>query len=261
MAEIDQIVVPYYLYKIINNLNGKIYIGVTSDPDKRKKQHLHYKRANPKTLIKRAVNKYGSNNFTFEVICSGSREYIYDLEVKAIELYESAKSGYNLKPGGVGGKGCSVPSRKDDKPVFAAGFWFPNKRTVLGKLGISLNVYEARRQSGNLVNTQIAPRKTNSTALAVPNYFKGFWFPDLFIASEIFNIRPETIRQRILRGYVEEKGIKSSKKVIRKYSVLGKSFNTLQEASELFGIPYTTIKNRISKGVPSYGYIYEIQEQ
>jgi hypothetical protein len=226
------------------------------------RQHFYNRNQNKNSIIRKAVNKYRPENFSFEVICIGSREYIYDLEVKAITLYNTIGSGYNIKPGGIGGKGHKVKSRSDDSPIYVMGFWFPNKRTALTSMNLSPNVYESRRKAGTLGdNPYVVPRKSNSTALRVPNYYKGFWFPDLFVVSELFNITPESARQRILRGYFEEDNKKSKNKIVRKYFVLGKSFTSLEEASEFHEIPLTTIKNRISKGVQNYEYTYEIQER
>lgn len=304
----------HYLYKITNLVNGKIYIGVTCNPQNRKQQH--FVKVKQGTLVNQAVIKYGKNNLTFEIICIGSKDYIYDLEPKAIAFYNSnaiTGHGYNLCLGGVVNnninKGKPVQKRVDDKFIYVSGWWFPNTRTAkkklnwgqgmissrrkagllgetqipdkkhgkqdavyvtgfwfpfkkmaIDKLNMSLNVYEKRRLDGTLGDLIQPQRKTNSSALAVPNYFKGFWFPDLYIASVIFKMRPETIRQRILRGYSEEKGTKTNKKVVRKYLVMDKAFDSIQEASEFYSIPATTIKNKISKGYPFYGFTYEIQE-
>lgn len=304
----------HYLYKITNLVNGKLYIGVTTNPTKRKLQH--FTKSKVGRLVNKAVEKYGKDNFTFEVICIGSKEYIYDLESKAILSYNSDANeghGYNLCIGGMinnqVNKGKSISKRSDDKPVYVSGFWFPNKRTslkalnwgegmfnfrkkekVLGKisyskkrygpqqfvyaagfwfpskkvviksLDISPSVYEKRRIEGSLGDLISPERKSNSTALGVPNYFKGFWFPSLYTASEIFNMRPETIRQRILRGSFEEKSGKTKTKTVRQYLVKGVVFSSLQEASDHFNIPYTTVKNRVSKKLPDYGYTYIIKE-
>jgi hypothetical protein len=243
-------------------VNGKLYIGVTDNPKSRMKQHLYNKNQNKNSVIRKAVNKYGPDNFNFEVICIGSKDYIYDLEVKTIALYNTMVDGYNILPGGIGGAGGKVRSRSDDSPIYVSGFWFPNKRTAISSTNISPNVYEKRRQDGTLGDyPYLVPRKSNSTALRVPNYFKGFWFPDLFVVSDLFDITPESARQRVLRGYVEQNDKKSKNKIVRKYFVLGEAFTSLEEASEFHEIPLTTIKNRISKGVQNYEYTYEIQER
>lgn len=302
----------HHLYKITNKINGKIYIGVTGNLEHRKLCHLRYHGHN--RPVNKAVLKYGEENFTFEVICTGSREYIYDLEPKAISLYNSMFTGhgYNLSPGGEGGQGGKrgpIKKRSDDKYVYVSGFWFPNKRTalkslnwglglyqsrkkmnclgdtyftakrhgpqepvyamgfwfdskktLLEKLNLKDNVYEHRRRNGILGEVIQPPRKSNSTVLNVPNYFKGFWFPNLFIASSIFNKTPESIRVQILRGNFEEDRRKKSTPPRRVYSIEGKPFNSLYEASLEMGVPETTLKNRLSKNYENYEYTYIIEE-
>ena len=261
MAELDNIAdVPWYLYRVTNRVNGKVYIGVTYKPEVRKKEHLYYKKANQGSLLKKAVNKYGPEEFDFEILCVGTSDYIYELEAKAIEKFDSIDNGYNLKPGGRGGLGHKVKSRSDDKPVFVSGFWFPNKRTAMKSMVITMNSYNHRQATGTLGHV-VLERKSNSTALKVPNYFLGFWFPNLEIPSELFNIRPETIRQRILRGYFEEKRGKQPYKIVRKYMIQGKAYSTLEEASDELGIPKTTLKNKVSKQHENYGYTYVKEER
>ena len=105
-----------YIYKITNKNSGAVYIGQTSrDYKTRWNEHLNYlgQDYDPQkaSLLHRALNKYGKNDFDFEVIEEtddlNEREqywieyyhcYIYD------PLYEK---GYNMTPGG---KGCTQPS-------------------------------------------------------------------------------------------------------------------------------------------------------
>lgn len=58
------------IYKIKNLLNGDFYIGSTQNLVKRYYTHLYDMRKNRNTCVKlvRAVNKYGEENFSFEII-------------------------------------------------------------------------------------------------------------------------------------------------------------------------------------------------
>jgi group I intron endonuclease len=90
-----------FLYIITNLVNGKQYVGITTDPDKRKSQH--FTGCNGSKLVFQAVKKYGIENFTFEILYEGDKEYIKSLEIKIIEtLGTMIPSGYNLTAGGDG---------------------------------------------------------------------------------------------------------------------------------------------------------------
>lgn len=51
------------IYRICNNINGKIYVGLSTNIFRRIKDHTK----NKKSLIGRAINKYGIENFTFYI--------------------------------------------------------------------------------------------------------------------------------------------------------------------------------------------------
>ncbi len=143
-----------YLYKITNQINGKIYIGITCNPELRQKQHLVWKRQSSNSMLEAAVVKYGREAFTFEILVEGSCSYIKDLEVKAIQAYNSLAStgwGYNLHLGGGHNNGGEkIKHRSDDVPVLAFGFWFPNNRTAITALGINPKTFYKRRLEGTL---------------------------------------------------------------------------------------------------------------
>ena len=56
-----------YIYKIINKIDGRIYIGSTINFEKRKKKHLKDLKNNKhhNIFLQRAYNKYGVDNFVF----------------------------------------------------------------------------------------------------------------------------------------------------------------------------------------------------
>lgn len=94
----------FFLYKIANQLNQKLYIGQSLYPEKRWRQHQNYaKRANPEMYIHRALAKYGIENFVFEVIATcKTQEDADELEALLINQYDSRnpQKGYNIRPGG-----------------------------------------------------------------------------------------------------------------------------------------------------------------
>lgn len=104
----------FYVYKIINTENGKIYIGKTNNVNKRWIQHIYDSRYKP-TYFGRAICKYGEDAFDIDVIDSHENEDVaYALERHWIEKLDSTNPniGYNLAEGGKGGFCGVIPSEE-----------------------------------------------------------------------------------------------------------------------------------------------------
>lgn len=109
------------IYRFKNNINGKVYIGQTTKPvRKRVIQHMTNSRPWVKTrkaYFANALNKYGFENFTFDIIerCKDQQE-LDDRERYWIAYYKSnnKKYGYNIDSGGNYGK-KSKPLSKEHK--------------------------------------------------------------------------------------------------------------------------------------------------
>lgn len=102
------------IYIIKNNINGKVYIGQSVDAKARFSKHLSdakYNRDNQ--LIHKAINKYGKDNFYYEVLESQIENY-NEREQYWIEYYNSlVPNGYNIAIGGQGiGNGIQHPASK-----------------------------------------------------------------------------------------------------------------------------------------------------
>ena len=92
------------IYKIVNNINGKIYIGQSDNIARRWRQHRNrasFSTNDEHIVLYRAIKKYGINNFSFEVVEECSREQLNEKEKYYIKLYNSeVPNGYNLTSGG-----------------------------------------------------------------------------------------------------------------------------------------------------------------
>jgi group I intron endonuclease len=96
-----------FIYKITNKVSGKCYIGETKEenPETRWRRHIQSINRNVGCpALKDSINKYGIDNFKFEVliICFDKDRFIYEKEY--IKKYNSqVPNGYNILPGGEGG--------------------------------------------------------------------------------------------------------------------------------------------------------------
>jgi group I intron endonuclease len=96
------------IYKIVNKINGKYYVGSSKEIFERWNSHLRSleKGQHHSNYLQKAWNKYKSINFTFEII-----ELISDEKLKEVEqvyldkafIYENGESTYNASPNSTGG--------------------------------------------------------------------------------------------------------------------------------------------------------------
>ena len=93
------------IYKIVNKINGKIYIGQSIEIENRWKKHLS---AKDDFIIHKAIQKYGKENFEFSIIEECDLLDLDKNEIKWINFYNSLiPNGYNMVDGGSNGIGLS----------------------------------------------------------------------------------------------------------------------------------------------------------
>ena len=96
------------IYCITNTVNGKIYIGQSSNLQKRKRQHFNALRKNThgNKYLQHSFNKYGEKSFDYQVMTEGdfTDAELNELECMYIQLFGAHAytqgNGYNLAFGG-----------------------------------------------------------------------------------------------------------------------------------------------------------------
>lgn len=183
----------FYLYRITNLLNNKHYFGVTRNPRSRWQQHCSSS-SNCRKL-KNAICEYGKDNFTFTVLVVGKADYIYQLEPKIIEKYNSVTNGYNTSSGGGKGSELVIENRVTDSPVYVSGFWFKSDRQARRILKIPKRTYFQRKKDGNLGKTKITTAPNNKR-VGQPVFVKDFWFPSVKHACLILGLTQTTVNRK-----------------------------------------------------------------
>jgi hypothetical protein len=89
----------YIIYKIVNKVNGNFYIGT------HKTKNINDGYMGSGVLIKRAVEKYGLDNFIKEILfVYTNKKEAFNKEKELVTITEvNNKKCYNLKEGGCGG--------------------------------------------------------------------------------------------------------------------------------------------------------------
>lgn len=95
-----------YLYKVINKINGNIYIGITTRSIKKRweehiKDSFNYYSRSYNYHFHRAIRKYGIENFIIEQLDKAySLEELKNQEIYYINKYDTYNNGYNSTRGG-----------------------------------------------------------------------------------------------------------------------------------------------------------------
>lgn len=143
------------IYRAINTINGKSYIGLTRlTLEERKHKHWLNSRNEKKNLKQAfylAINKYGWDKFEWQELCSAlTLKDLSDLEKHFIQEFDSYNNGYNNTLGGLSTEGC----RKEEQYIIR----FPDG-TIHLVTGWNKFIREHNLNAGNLWRT-LNPVKT-----------------------------------------------------------------------------------------------------
>lgn len=85
-------------YRIVCFRNGKVYVGMTLDFEKRRYQHLsNLRRGKANREIQKDYNEFGEDAFFFEILENNVKRNNRDqCEQKWMEFYKSHERGYNI---------------------------------------------------------------------------------------------------------------------------------------------------------------------
>lgn len=105
-----------YIYKTTNHINGKIYIG----QHKTTNDEIDASYYGSGLYLTRAIQKYGVENFSCEVICwCENKDELDQKEIEWISLLNATDHsiGYNIQTGGVGGF-SHIDTAGENNPMF-----------------------------------------------------------------------------------------------------------------------------------------------
>jgi len=95
----------YTVYKTTNKINGRFYHGAHQTND------LDDDYMGSGTYLKRAIKKYGKENFEKEILClCETVEEMFDMKSQVVKMDDPLS--YNLRTGGYGGWECSEETKR-----------------------------------------------------------------------------------------------------------------------------------------------------
>lgn len=240
----------YYncIYMYINKVNGKRYVGKTIDFNRRYKEHLE----DNKSLLERAINKYGIENFDIIILCKDikDKEELNELEKYYIQYYNTLANdgyGYNLAIGGNGGDVTSQWSeqRKEEFRQKMSEITKGRPSHMKGKCGELHHLYgthvsDETKEKISKANT--GRKHTEEELKKMSEANKGENNPMYGLTHN------EETRRKISEAKIKSGNSKGSKngsaKAIAQYDLddnLIKIWDYVREASEELGLDYSSL--------------------
>ena len=111
----------YSIYRFVNIINGKVYVGYTKDFTKRLHEHKQDSKRFS-TKFYKAINKHGWNNFVCDILYQSlDVDHIKQMEIHFISDYNSYRKGYNSTLGGEGKTGTTTSATKKKQSISRGG--------------------------------------------------------------------------------------------------------------------------------------------
>jgi group I intron endonuclease len=220
------------IYLITNKLNGKRYIGLSSNINRRFMEHKTPKNILKKTVLARALKKYGIDNFTFEILeAIEDQEALFEREIFWIN---ELTPEYNMNEGETGNRGFSPSDEMKERLRILGKLQWEAKtqqqkdqiiknnlkgqskghsvsletREKLRKANIGKKMAQEAKEKISIANkkSMIGNKNGNKKVIAF-NESEEMFFDSLVEASKFLNCRPSNIsavingRQNTSKGY------------------------------------------------------------
>jgi group I intron endonuclease len=232
------------IYRIINKVNGKCYYGSSNNVEKRWVRHKNElnKRKHINIILQRAWDKYGSDNFIFELVESCDESLLIEIEQKYLDL----KPEYNIGVKASGGDNLTNN---------------PNRSEIISKMTKSIKDRYNSMTDDEKKEKYSKPKDKN------PNWKGGKTFCK---CGNRIDSKNKTCVVCVDRNgennpFYKKKHSEETKKIIseaRKGNYHGKQNNSIiideityrsaGVASIILGIPMTTIRWRVKSDKPKF---------
>lgn len=239
----------YKLYLIRNKKSDKQYVGITiGSLETRLKQHFSAARRGRKGALQNAINFYGEDNFSIELISDSAKSFeeLQDLEIAEITKRDCIKNGYNTAYGG---------SLGTSKQISVQGHIFPSFAQAAEHYGIDAAVFSLRitrlkwtpEEAAGLVK-----RNWNGKSKTVT--LEGLDFSSIRQAAMHYGKKTSLVYSRMGKGWSLEQALdlieppKTVKFIGKKLTVFGKSYASISAAATDLGISEEPFRLRLLKG-------------
>lgn len=201
------------IYKITNKNTGKSYIGQSNDIERRFKEHqiVGIKSRIPVDI---AIQKYGKDTFTYEIIELCSIEQLNEKKEYWIQFYNTFNNGYNCNPGGnqasIGEHNGRAKLTENDVKLIRQAYANHERQKEIYKLfkdKISFNYFQnvwSGKSWGNVMPEVFT--EENKNYYIYDNSRNENGFTSKFFNEEVINLRKRYVNESAKEIYKDYQG-------------------------------------------------------
>jgi hypothetical protein len=182
----------YVVYRILNTITGKSYVGISHNAKRRKKNHFERLKAgiHHSSKLQNSFNKHGELAFQFEILEQDIPvELSLDRERYWIKTLNSYRNGYNMTEGGQGVQGIVCAWN---------GIEYLSISDAADANDVNCSTMSQRLKAGYTCDADIVPKRRSSFV------WNNIEYPTAKAAAEACGISVAAMRARIDRGYTAD---------------------------------------------------------
>lgn len=181
----------YRLYRLVNSVNAKEYIGITTGSlDARLRGHRRQARLGTKSPLYNAMRRHGIENFSIELIRDDARslEELQQQEIDEIAKRGTQRRGYNTALGGALGT---------SKATVVEGRVFSSRQAAAEAYGIDPGVFNLRITRLGWSAEEAAECAGHRPQMPQPIRVGGRAYPSIKQAAEAHGLKYQTVHRRL----------------------------------------------------------------
>jgi hypothetical protein len=231
----------FVVYRLLNILRGKCYIGITHTFRRRKRSHLRELLLGKHHSVKlqRAYNIDGLEAFEWSILEENLTEReAFVSEVFWIRFYNAHRGGYNMN---AGGERPPAYDGRFDKPCVWNGVEYPSMTEAGRQLGMSRSGMQQRISMGLTCDADVQPSKRPCT-------WNGIEYASVTEAADALGIPFKAMESRIRTGKTKDEDVTPAKISV---TWNGVTYPSISDAAKAVGVAPNTLYYRIKQGYVS----------
>jgi GIY-YIG catalytic domain-containing protein len=235
----------YSIYRIVCAFTGKVYVGQSSNPARRRNDHFNKlsKNTHINKHLQSAYNFYGESAFYFEIIETNiSPDKVAEREQYWIAHFDCCTHGFNATPGG-----DFEPSKRGKRTGYVItwnGIEYPSVSEAARANNIGNSAMRKRLKNGYTCDNDVPLSKQMGNSCT----WNGMHYNTVREAALACGIDENSMHQRLGRGYVCNDDMPGRSAIEKPCIWNGVYYPSLKKAAIATGILHSRLCKYIHRG-------------